>query len=125
VAERPDPDRPLVVFDGECGLCRASARLLARRTGERIAYESYQTAAERYAAIPPERCRESVQLLEPGGRVTQGAQAIARALWLAGRWTWLLAVYRRVPGAAPLAEWGYRLVARHRRRRGPAPRVSS
>src|ERR1019366_8515172 len=51
-----------------------------------------------------------VVLIETSGEVFTGAAAVFRAL----QNRWLLWAYARVPGARPLAEDGYRFVARHR-----------
>jgi predicted DCC family thiol-disulfide oxidoreductase YuxK len=106
-------ERPLVIWDGDCGFCRRSVDHLRARAGERIAFEPYQSAHARFPQVPPEAFAESVHLVEPDGGVSRGAEAVYRALAIAGSRLPLLA-YRWLPGFARASEWGYRLVAAHR-----------
>ena len=106
-------DRPCLIWDGDCGLCRRSVEHLRLTLGERVAYEPYQTAHVRFPAIPVDAFRAAVHLAEPDGRMSRGAEAILRALAHGGR-RLPLAAYRFVPGMAALCEWGYRQVASHR-----------
>ncbi len=111
--ERP-PERPLGVFDGDCGFCRLWIARWKARTGPKVDYAPSQEVAARFPEISAERFRAAFQLILPSGEALEGAEAVAA---LAGKIPGsgpLLAMYRSVPGAAPLAELGYRLVARHR-----------
>jgi predicted DCC family thiol-disulfide oxidoreductase YuxK len=125
----PEPDRddaaapvPLLIWDGDCGFCRRAVLHLRARVAARVSYEPYQTAHGRYPQIAVEAFQSAVHLAEPDGRITRGAEAVFRALArgrsLADRLP--LAAYRFLPGAAALAEWGYRMVARHRSLAGRA-----
>ena len=107
-------NRPLLVFDGDCGFCRRSVLRWRRLTGERIDHAPSQEVAGRFPQIPPERFRDAVILVEPDGTWLEGAAAIFRSLQLAGRWRWLHAAYRRVPAFARIAEAVYGWVASHR-----------
>ncbi len=74
-------------------------------------YAPSQEVAERFPEIPKERFARAFQLILPDGEVLGGAEAVAALAGReAGRGPWL-ALYRRVPGAAPLAELAYRLIA--------------
>ncbi len=110
------PDRPLLVYDGDCAFCRRWIARWRRLTGDRVDYEPYQRAAERFPEVPRERFAESVHLRAPDGRWSRGAAAALGALEgvpVAGLLPW---AYRRVPGLAALAEACYRGVARNRGR---------
>jgi predicted DCC family thiol-disulfide oxidoreductase YuxK len=109
------PERPLVVFDGDCGFCRYWILRWRERTGDALEYTPYQdpAVARRFPALTPERCARALQIVETDGGVSEGAEAVCRTLARSGI-RWPLALYRRLPGAAAVAEWGYRLVARHR-----------
>ena len=84
-------------------------------TGDRVDYASSQEAAGRFPEIPPEATTESVILIGTDGVAMSGAEAVLEALAAAPRWGWARALYRRMPGVAPLTESAYRLVARRRR----------
>ena len=105
--------RPLLVYDGDCGFCRRWIDRWRHVTGDRVDYAPSQEVAERFPEIPRERFDEAVYLMEPGGGATRGAEAVFRALCHGGH-PRALQAYRAVPGAAAIAERIYRFVARHR-----------
>ncbi len=122
----PFRPKPLLLYDGECGFCRRWVERWRALTGDRVDYAPYQEVADQFPQIPKERFEQSVQLIEPAsridpdGRVSQGAEAVFRTLAVVPGKGWPLWVYQRIPGAAPIAEWAYRFVARHRRGLLPA-----
>jgi predicted DCC family thiol-disulfide oxidoreductase YuxK len=108
------PIRPLVVFDGDCSFCRFWVDRWKRSSGDRVDYAPYQVAAARFPEIPVEEFRRAVGLVRPSGQVLFGAAAVVAArAEVPGRglWSW---VYRRVPGARPVMELFYRLIANNR-----------
>jgi len=70
--------------------------------------------AKRFPALPLDRCRRAVQLVEPDGTVRQGADAVFRALDTCAGSPLGRFLYDRVPGFAPVAELCYRFIAGHR-----------
>ncbi len=108
------PARPVMVFDGDCGFCRRWIARWQRATGDRVEYVAYQEAAPRFPGIPRDRFAQAVHLVEADGRVTSGAEAVARTLALGAGRRWPEWCYRHVPLVAPISEACYRAVARHR-----------
>ena len=108
------PGKPLLLFDGDCGFCRRWIQRWKQMTGNRLDYAASQEAGGRFPEIPKEAFARSVQLVTPDGEVFEGAEAVFRSLALGGHPV-PLALYRRIPGARPVAELLYRLVARHRK----------
>lgn len=108
------PAKPLLIYDGACGFCRTWIERWRRVTGDRIEYAPYQEAAGRVPALAREAFERAVHLVEPGGRVTRAAEAVARSLAYAPGQGWALWLYRFVPGVAPVSEAGYAWIARHR-----------
>ena len=108
------PPIPLVVYDGDCSFCKLWVLRWRRRLGGRVAFAPYQEVAPHFPALPIERFRAAVQRIEPDGSVSQGAEAVFRTLAAHPRGGLGWALYRSVPGAAPLFELGYRWVANHR-----------
>ena len=106
--------RPLLIWDGDCGFCRFWVRRWASVTGDAVTYAPSQTVRASFPDIPPERFEKSVVFVEPDGRVHYGAAAAFEALGKGRGWGWLPALYRRVPGFAPVSEAAYALVARNR-----------
>ncbi|MCA1582819.1 MAG: lipase maturation factor family protein [Acidobacteria bacterium] len=107
------PARPLVLFDGDCGFCRAWIARWEERTGDRVQYAPSQERGAEFPEIPASDFTRSVQLVLPDGEVLSGARAVAKALDLAGT-RWPLRVYHHVPLAAPASEAAYRVIAGHR-----------
>jgi predicted DCC family thiol-disulfide oxidoreductase YuxK len=111
---QPSSDKPVLVFDGDCGFCRLWIERWRHLTGDRVQYEPFQKVAEQYPEIPRESFVRAVQLILPDGEVLSAAHAVFRMLTFAPGLGWWLWVYRHIPGFAPLTEFGYRFVARHR-----------
>ncbi|HEY6865790.1 MAG TPA: lipase maturation factor family protein, partial [Candidatus Eisenbacteria bacterium] len=115
------PAPPLLVYDGDCGFCRAWIARWRHATGERVEYAPYQEVAPQHPGIPLEAFRRSVQLIEPDGSRCEGAEAVFRALAYAPGGGWPLRLYRGLPGFAAASEACYRAVASHR---GPLSRLT-
>ncbi len=112
--ESQPPTRPLMIFDGDCGFCQRSVERLRRITGDRIDYAPAQAVGSQFPQIPPERFAHAVQLVEPDGRITQGAEAVFGAMACRWYWRWPRWLYAHVPGVATASEKVYAFIARHR-----------
>jgi predicted DCC family thiol-disulfide oxidoreductase YuxK len=109
-----DPRLPLLAYDGDCGFCAYWVRYWQRLTGQRVCYAPYQEIAADHPEVQEAEFARAIQLFEPEGVHTSGAEAAFRVLARApGRGTGLW-LYRHLPGFAWLAEAAYALVARHR-----------
>jgi predicted DCC family thiol-disulfide oxidoreductase YuxK len=102
-----------MLYDQDCGFCRRWIARWQGFTGDRVDYEPYQSAAERFPEIPREDFANAVHLIEPSGAHTRGAEAVFRALAHGGR-RWPLALYHHVPGFKSISEGTYTAVARQR-----------
>jgi len=107
-------EKPLLIFDGDCGFCKRWIGRLRRVTGDRVGYAASQEVSHRYPQISQKQWKQSVWLIEPNGRITSAAEAIFRAMATARSWRWLMLFYHFLPGFAPVSEWVYRWIARHR-----------
>lgn len=108
-------DRPLLIFDGDCGFCRFWVRRWMSATGDRVDYRPYQEVGDRFPQIPPSAFEVSVQLVEEDGSVHAGAAAALGALGRSPAWAWLLALYRGSALFRGCSEALYRFVAARRR----------
>ncbi len=108
------PPRPLLLFDGDCGFCRAWIARWRPVTKDRVDYAPSQGEEKRFPEIPPDAFRRSVQVVLPDGRVVSGARGVLTALAEGGR-RWPLRLYETVPGAAAVSEAFYRAVAANRK----------
>lgn len=107
-------DRPLLVFDGDCGFCRAWVEYWKCQTGDRLLYASFQEVGERFPQVSREEFAAAVRLILPDGEVRSGAHAAFTALASVPDKRRILWMYERLPGAAALCEAGYGVIARHR-----------
>lgn len=104
--------RPLVIYDGDCRLCRAGARVLTRwdRAG-RLAIAPFgdPRAEEALAVLPPERRYATAHLVRDG--LLRSGRHAARE------------TFRMLPGGRLVTALGlhrlYGPVARNRRHLGP------
>lgn len=111
---RNTPQKPLLVFDGDCSFCRHWIERWKSVTGDRVAYEPFHAASERFPEIPLEAFKHSVQLILPSGEVASAAHAVFKTLAFAPGEAWMLWCYKHVPAFALISEWVYRIVAAHR-----------
>lgn len=112
--------RPVLIYDGECGICRRSVRWVRARDPEhRVETIPYQdpSVGRRFPEIPAERLEAAIQLVRPDGRRFEGARAVEELLGLLPGWR-IPALLFRVPGVRRLARRVYARVARSRRRFG-------
>ncbi|HEY6392572.1 MAG TPA: lipase maturation factor family protein [Bryobacteraceae bacterium] len=108
------PDKPLLIFDGNCGFCKIWIKYWYQLTGGRIDYAPSQEVGEQFPQIPHGNFSQSVQLVLPSGEVLRGARAVFQTLTYAPGFGWLLWLYRHLPGFAAVTEASYRVIAAHR-----------
>jgi predicted DCC family thiol-disulfide oxidoreductase YuxK len=108
-------NRPVLIYDGDCDLCRHWIARWRHVTGDRVEYVSSQQTAHRFPEISPQQFQSSVQLVQPDGTVFDGAEAVFLTLAFNPTYRWPLWLYRNVLGVAWATEFTYRFVARHRR----------
>ena len=113
---RDRPSKPTLIYDGECGFCRAWVERVRRwDRGQRISVIPFQDEA-RVAAfgIPLPALAAAMHLVLPDGRVFTGADAAAALLRLLPRKRWLAWMFA-IPGVLPVARRVYAWIARRRR----------
>ncbi|GLZ10876.1 hypothetical protein Acsp04_11110 [Actinomadura sp. NBRC 104425] len=109
-------ERPVLVYDGDCGFCTTSVRFIERRIPTSAQIVAFQFADLDALGTTAERAEYEVLWVDRAGRVSGGAQAIARLLMDAGGpWRPVGAVLR-VPPVRWIAHGVYRLVAANRHR---------
>lgn len=110
-------DRPLLVYDGDCGFCTRSV-FLARRLPARVrwAAEPWQDLDLSALRTTQDRARHEVLWVDERGRVFGGAAAVAELLrGTRAPWSWV-GTLMSVPVLRSMAEWAYRRVAHNRHR---------
>jgi predicted DCC family thiol-disulfide oxidoreductase YuxK len=117
-----DPGPPAVlIYDGDCSMCRAGALWLMRRAlagGARdleILPCRSPLRRERFPSVADAACMAAMQLVLSDGRVLAGADAVPEILRRIPRWRWVAGFFA-LPGARLLARHVYAWIARNRMR---------
>ncbi len=109
----------LVIYDGDCGLCRAAAAWVLARAPDSLQAAAWQDVGPAGLArlgLALGDVRRAAYLVLPDGRLLRGHLAVAGALRTA-RWPWPLAGWAiELPGVRLLAALAYAVVARWRHR---------
>jgi predicted DCC family thiol-disulfide oxidoreductase YuxK len=112
---RPAP--PVLVYDGDCGICtklsRFARRFVMPRHGTVIA--SFDLDLADYG-LTAEQCLEALQFVDARGRTHAAQDAVARLLLAAAPWWKPFGALLLLPGVHALAGAAYRWVARNRYR---------
>lgn len=109
-------NRPVLIYDGDCGFCRKWIARWRDITGDSVDYQPSQQAAHLHPDIPPEEFERSVQLVLPDGSRKSGADAILHITAPHHPLARLcLAAHRHFAPFRATAEAAYALVASHRR----------
>lgn len=113
-------DRPIVIYDDRCGMCRRSARTVRRFDWlGRLDDMGYSEAEHRYPEVARGALGEGIRLRYPDGSVAIGIDAvrgiaIRTPLGALGAW----ALY--LPGLRGLGALGYAQIAKRRNPEGDA-----
>ena len=110
------PDRPVLVFDGDCGFCTTAARFLHRRVvrNSSTSVVPWQLLDLEALGLTVDQCRAAVQWVGDDGQVASGHVAVAAAL-RAGHPVWRpVGALLVAPGFSWLAARLYAWVAAHR-----------
>ena len=119
----------LVFYDGDCGLCRRSARFLAGRDREGVRFRFEPLRGEVFRRVVPAdaaaRLPDSMVVRTRDGTLLVRSAAMWHALRRLGSgWTLLAAAGSLVP--RPWADWAYDRIAASRSScpvHGPGPRA--
>ncbi len=106
--------KPMLIFDGDCGICRYWVNYWQGLTGDTVEYQPYQTVAKYFHNIPVEEFRRSIQLITPVGHVYSGAQAVYVLLQAHFPHNVYLWLYQHIPGFASAAEFAYTFFSQRR-----------
>ncbi|MEE2834992.1 MAG: lipase maturation factor family protein [Myxococcota bacterium] len=121
--DRQTERRALLIYDGACGFCRACAGYAQALVGEaRLAVGAGGVVGAQFQELSDEDLETSVWVADEQGALRSGAAAVFYVLAMAAGYGLPWFLYRRLPGFAPVTEWGYRLVASRRHQAAQAAR---
>lgn len=110
--------RPLLIFDGDCGICTKLSGFARRAVlpPGRGTVEAYQFLDLAPLGLTAEECAQALRFVDASGRTYAAQDAVARLL-LGSRWWWRpIGAVILVPGVNAVAGLVYRWVARNRHR---------
>ncbi|MGW0607863.1 thiol-disulfide oxidoreductase DCC family protein [Streptomyces sp. NPDC002640] len=110
------PPAPVLVFDGDCGFCTSSVRVIERWVRPRCLSVPWQRADLAALGVSGDRARREALWVTPEGTVHGGAEAVARILRSAGGGWALCGAAMARPPLSWVARAAYRVVAANRRR---------
>jgi predicted DCC family thiol-disulfide oxidoreductase YuxK len=120
----PNPNQPMLLYDGDCPMCRGAVKLLERLGLARAISIRPWPQTDLPSEDLAERIRSEILLCEPDTReVLGGVQVLIRLLELHSRWRWL-APLLKWPPASRLLSVLYRTIALNRRILSPPPHRS-
>ena len=107
--------RPLLVFDGDCGVCTRLAALVPHLT-TRVEVQPHQALDLGPLGLTVAQCDAALQFVHADGGVSSAQDAVAALLEHSRSPLPRLGAALRVPFVDGLAGLGYRWVARNRHR---------
>ncbi|HTL17812.1 MAG TPA: lipase maturation factor family protein [Patescibacteria group bacterium] len=110
------PQKPVLVFDGDCNFCRIWVRRWKTSTEDRVEYVPFQDSqvSLRFPELPKAGFETAVHLIETDGSVYRAAEAAFRTLGHAPHEPLILDWYLRWHWFQRLSESSYSFIARHR-----------
>jgi predicted DCC family thiol-disulfide oxidoreductase YuxK len=108
-------EKPMMVWDGECGFCKYWITHWNSKTDDRLDYFTFQEVASQYPDIPLQEFRKASRLIETDGRIYSGPDSAFRSfsyfnpktlVW--HRW------YNSYKWFTFICDHGYNFIATHR-----------
>ena len=106
--------RPLLIFDGDCGICTSSARFIRRRIRPDADIEPWQWTDIAAFGLTEAECTSAVQFVQADGSVVAGSRAVMAMLCTAPMPWPVVGAIGDLPVIAWVADRAYRWIATHR-----------
>ena len=107
---------PVVVFDGDCGICTTLAGVIERRLRPPATVAPWQRLDLAAYGLTVADCTEALQYVDAQGRVYAAELAVSQLLRASRWWARPVGVLIGLPGIRSVAGVIYRWVARNRSR---------
>ena len=107
---------PILVYDGDCGFCTASASWIGRRLPNDVAVTPWQALDLAAHGLTEADVTTAAYWIDDAGRRHRGAAGVAAALRSAGGGWALVGRALQLPLLSGLAAAVYRVIARYRHR---------
>ena len=110
----PPKQKPMMVYDGNCGFCKYWVVKWMKITKLSVDYRSFQEVAERYKDIPTEYFRSAVRYIDVDGKIISGPDAAYVAYYTQNKVTFLHQWYVKGKWFMKLSDSAYQWIADHR-----------
>lgn len=110
----PPKEKPIMVFDGNCGFCRYWVVKWMRISKLSIEYRPYQEVARNFSDIPEKYFKEAVRYIDLNGEIANGPEAAYMAYVKANKSLYLYKWYKEGKWFMKLSDAIYLWVAEHR-----------
>lgn len=108
--------RPVLVYDGDCGFCTASAGAAQRLLRPACDFTAWQSTDLDSLGVAQARAGYEALWVTPDGAVHGGAQAVAKLLLRAGGGWAVVGAVLTLPPVRWIAHAVYQVIANNRRR---------
>lgn len=131
------PKKNFLIYDGDCGFCQNSINVIEKILGDKLEYIPGFKLEENFYGINKERLGHSIKFFEhiekrsPSSShekilkyefkevhetaiIYHGAYAVLKALSYSFLLSWLLFLYKYLPGFSAVSEGVYAVIARNR-----------
>src|SRR5690606_26091739 len=81
----PPNEKPMMVWDGECGFCKYWITRWKSKTDDRIEYQTFQQVAENYKDIPLKEFKKASRFIETDGYVFSGPDSAYKSFTYFGK----------------------------------------
>src|SRR3954471_23131532 len=78
------PDKPLVLFDGDCQFCRRWIERWRELSAGSVEYAPFQERGSRFPEVSGAEFEEALHFIDKDGAVYRGAEAVFRSLGKGG-----------------------------------------
>jgi len=110
----PPNQKPVLVWDGECGFCKYWVTRWKKISNGAIDFEPYQIASEQFQDIPVAAFKKASRLITTSGSVHSGPDSAYMSYYIANPKSPWHSWYERYSWFRRLSDIGYNFVAKHR-----------
>lgn len=110
----PPTEKPVFLWDGQCGFCHFWIIRWKMLTGEQFDYVPYQKEAVNFPDISVKDFKEAVRFIETDGTISSGPAAAYRSLFLVGKHRWLFKLYQKSKIFKKISDFLYYVVTENR-----------
>ncbi|HIB49652.1 MAG TPA: DUF393 domain-containing protein [Flavobacteriaceae bacterium] len=110
----PPSDKPVLVWDGDCGFCKYWVTRWKKITHGKITFQTYQDVAHQFEDIPLKEFKKASRLITAEGTVHSGPDSAYMSYYIANRNSPWHNWYRKYSWFQRLSDHGYNYIAKHR-----------